>query len=135
MAYLKNAKYAVEDRVAIITLDHPPVNAFNAQTVQDLDAAIDMALEDEAVKVIIITGAGQMAFALALFADRCGQYIFISSASAYQKPLTYPIITESGYGLPYAGRWRPGAYRAARDQPGHYSWVGWHATPAAYSRS
>jgi enoyl-CoA hydratase len=62
MADLQNAKYAVEDRVAIITLDHPPVNAFNAQTMQDLDAALDMALDDESVKVVIITGAGQMAF-------------------------------------------------------------------------
>ncbi len=32
---------------------------------------------------------------LALFGDHCDQYIFISSASAYQKPLTHPIITES----------------------------------------
>ena len=32
---------------------------------------------------------------LDLFRGRCGQYIFISSASAYQKPLTHPIITES----------------------------------------
>lgn len=32
---------------------------------------------------------------LTLFAKNCGQYIFISSASAYQKPVTYPIITES----------------------------------------
>jgi nucleoside-diphosphate-sugar epimerase len=32
---------------------------------------------------------------LKLFSGICGQYIFISSASAYQKPLTYPIITES----------------------------------------
>lgn len=32
---------------------------------------------------------------LKLFGGLCGQYIFISSASAYQKPLTYPIITES----------------------------------------
>ena len=30
-----------------------------------------------------------------LFKDCCKQYIFISSASAYQKPLTHPIITES----------------------------------------
>lgn len=30
-----------------------------------------------------------------LFADRTEQYIFISSASAYQKPLVQPIITES----------------------------------------
>ncbi|WPJ96527.1 SDR family oxidoreductase [Coraliomargarita algicola] len=30
-----------------------------------------------------------------LFSGRCAQYIFISSASAYQKPLAQPIITES----------------------------------------
>ena len=30
-----------------------------------------------------------------LFNRRCGQYIFISSASAYQKPVTHPVITES----------------------------------------
>jgi nucleoside-diphosphate-sugar epimerase len=29
-----------------------------------------------------------------LFKGKCSQYIFISSASAYQKPLTFPIITE-----------------------------------------
>ncbi len=32
---------------------------------------------------------------LALFRGQVKQYIFISSASAYQKPPTYPIITES----------------------------------------
>lgn len=32
---------------------------------------------------------------LALFRDRCGQYIFISSASVYQKPMSHYIITES----------------------------------------
>lgn len=30
-----------------------------------------------------------------LFQNSCRQYIFISSASAYQKPLTHPVITES----------------------------------------
>ena len=39
---------------------------------------------------------------LALFSGKCGQYIFISSASAYQKPVTYPIITES---TPLANPW------------------------------
>jgi nucleoside-diphosphate-sugar epimerase len=29
-----------------------------------------------------------------LFADKAGQYIFISSASAYQKPLAHPVVTE-----------------------------------------
>lgn len=30
-----------------------------------------------------------------LFRDKTDQYIFISSASCYQKPLSYPVITES----------------------------------------
>jgi nucleoside-diphosphate-sugar epimerase len=30
-----------------------------------------------------------------LFKERTGQYIFISSASAYQKPLSHPVVTES----------------------------------------
>lgn len=32
---------------------------------------------------------------LALFSGRCGQFIFISSASAYEKPPSHPVITES----------------------------------------
>lgn len=32
---------------------------------------------------------------LALFREHCGQYIFISSASVYQKPMVHHIITES----------------------------------------
>jgi nucleoside-diphosphate-sugar epimerase len=31
---------------------------------------------------------------IATFSGRCGQYIFISSASAYQKPCPYPVIRE-----------------------------------------
>jgi enoyl-CoA hydratase/carnithine racemase len=62
VAELQNARYTVEDRIAIITLDHPPVNALDSQTVKDLDAALDMALTDEEAKVVIITGAGRRAF-------------------------------------------------------------------------
>jgi len=32
---------------------------------------------------------------IALFTGKVKQYIFISSASAYQKPLAYPVVTES----------------------------------------
>ncbi len=39
---------------------------------------------------------------LDLFEGRCGQYIFISSASAYQKPVTDYVITES---TPLANPW------------------------------
>ena len=51
-------KVAVEDRAGIITIDHPPANAFNTQTMLDLNAAFDEMAADPQVKVIIITGAG-----------------------------------------------------------------------------
>ena len=59
MGDYQNLKLAIEDRTAIITIDHPPANAFDTQTVMDLDAAFTECTESEQVKVIIITGAGQ----------------------------------------------------------------------------
>lgn len=50
----------VEDRTATLTIDHPPANAFNSQVLAELDAAFDEAIAVDDVKVIIITGAGQM---------------------------------------------------------------------------
>jgi len=50
---------SIEDRIAILTIDHPPANAFNKQTIQELDAAFDEVSANPDVKVIIITGAGQ----------------------------------------------------------------------------
>lgn len=32
---------------------------------------------------------------LELFRGKCGQYVFISSASAYAKPMSHPVVTES----------------------------------------
>jgi enoyl-CoA hydratase/carnithine racemase len=55
----QNVKVSIENRAAILTIDHPPANAFDTQTVTDLNAAIDDVLGDDKVKVIIITGAGQ----------------------------------------------------------------------------
>ncbi len=63
MAEYTNVKTAIEDRVAILTIDHPPANAFNRQTLDDLEAAFDEMIANDQVKVIVITGAGQFAFA------------------------------------------------------------------------
>ncbi len=63
MAEYTNIKVSIEDRVAILTIDHPPANAFNRATLDELQAAFDEALDNDLVKVIIITGAGQFAFA------------------------------------------------------------------------
>ena len=52
-------RYSIDNRTAIITIDHPPANAFNSQVLMELEMAVDEATADEQVKVIIITGAGQ----------------------------------------------------------------------------
>lgn len=62
MSEYTNLRIALEDRVAVMTLDHPPVNAFNDAVLADMDAAMDELIADDRVKVIIITGAGEYAF-------------------------------------------------------------------------
>ncbi len=59
MATYQYVKVAVEDRTAILTIDHPPANAFNAVVVQELGAAFDEVSANPTVKTIIITAAGQ----------------------------------------------------------------------------
>jgi len=50
---------SVANRIATLTIDHPPANAFNRQVVEELDAAFDEVTGNDEVKAIIITGAGQ----------------------------------------------------------------------------
>ena len=52
-------KVSVENRVATLTIDHPPANAFNSQVLDELGGAFDELTADDEVKVIIVTGAGQ----------------------------------------------------------------------------
>ncbi len=58
----ENVKVSVEDRVGIVTIDHRPVNALNRQTMQELGQALDAVRAETAVKVVILTGAGSLAF-------------------------------------------------------------------------
>lgn len=62
MAEYTNAKVTVEDRVGVLTIDHPPANAFDMATIADLTHAMDELIGNDQVKVIVITGAGQFAF-------------------------------------------------------------------------
>jgi enoyl-CoA hydratase/carnithine racemase len=55
-------RYTIEDKVAVLVIDHPPVNAINEQTVKELSEAVDTLIADPSVKVVIITGGGQLAF-------------------------------------------------------------------------
>ncbi len=56
-------KTAIEERVALITIDHPPVNALNQATLAELNEVIDEVLANPEVKAVVLTGGGQLAFA------------------------------------------------------------------------
>ncbi|MFZ2489512.1 MAG: enoyl-CoA hydratase-related protein [Anaerolineae bacterium] len=62
MADFQNIKYGVQDRIAVIAIDHPPANAFDQRTLDELEAAVDQAIASPDVKAIVVTGAGQFAF-------------------------------------------------------------------------
>lgn len=59
----ENLLYEVSDGVATVTINRPRVlNALNFQTRDELVAAFKEAHGDEAVRVVILTGAGEKAF-------------------------------------------------------------------------
>jgi enoyl-CoA hydratase/carnithine racemase len=48
--------------IAIITLNHPPVNAWNLGLMEDFEKAIDEIENHKDIRVLIITGAGEKCF-------------------------------------------------------------------------
>jgi enoyl-CoA hydratase/carnithine racemase len=62
MAERQFVKTTLEDRVAILTIDHPPVNALSAATMAELGDGVDELVVNPEVKAVVITGAGQIAF-------------------------------------------------------------------------
>ena len=55
-------EYTSADGVAVLTLNDPPANTYSYEMMQELDQAILKARMDEAVQVIVITGAGEKFF-------------------------------------------------------------------------
>ena len=61
MAY-ETLQFAREESFAVITLNRPPANAISEQLVTDLNAALTSVEDDEGVRAVIITGAGDKIF-------------------------------------------------------------------------
>ena len=51
-----------EGAVALVTIDHPPVNALSAQLIDELVAEYDRLDADDSVRAIVLHGAGEKAF-------------------------------------------------------------------------
>src|SRR5918994_5366794 len=55
-------KVEQDGRVAIVTLDHPPVNALSQQLLEELEEEYDRVDRDDEVRAIVIRGEGEKAF-------------------------------------------------------------------------
>jgi len=58
-----NILFEKEDGIAIITLNRPPMNPLNRQILRELRTALKNIRDDPSVRVLIMTGAGEKAFA------------------------------------------------------------------------
>jgi len=61
MAY-ETLLFAREERFAVITLNRPPANAISETLMRDLSAALSAVENDDTVRAVIITGAGDRIF-------------------------------------------------------------------------
>lgn len=62
MAY-KNLLVEISDGIAVVTINRPKsLNALNSETLSELNACFEAVEEDDAVKVLILTGSGEKSF-------------------------------------------------------------------------
>jgi enoyl-CoA hydratase/carnithine racemase len=58
----QNIRYEKQGAIALLTLNRPPANSVNLATLMDIDQALDAAEQDQEIRVLIITGAGEKGF-------------------------------------------------------------------------
>jgi enoyl-CoA hydratase len=74
----------IEDRIAVITIDNPPLNVWNTQMSVDLIAIVDSFIERRDIRVAIITGAGDRAFT-------AGQDLSVAGTGNLSSPMPSPF--------------------------------------------
>ncbi len=58
----KNITLEKKDGIAKLTIDRPPVNVMNCDTIGEISSALEQIAKDNEVKVLLIRGAGNRAF-------------------------------------------------------------------------
>jgi len=59
---LENIMLEKKGHIAVITINHPPANAWNLTTMLDFEKAVDDVEADADVRVVVLTGAGEKCF-------------------------------------------------------------------------
>ncbi len=98
-----------EDRLVIVTINHPPVNALNRQVMDELESKFDELLRDEEIGAVIITGAGDKAFVagadiseFTTLTSANGEQFSSRGQATFQKIADFPapvIAAVSGFAL------------------------------------
>ncbi len=58
----KNITLEKKDGIASITIDRPPVNVMNLETIDEISSALEQITKDDEIKVLLVRGAGNRAF-------------------------------------------------------------------------
>lgn len=81
----KKCSYTVTDGVAVMTVDNPPMNALSAPVLADIEASVREAIADDAVRVVVFTGAGDRAFIAGADIKEFGVLVDKASGSTFLK--------------------------------------------------
>ncbi len=58
------AYYEIKDKIAFVTIDHPPMNALDVETKEAIGSVFkELEMRSEEIRVVILHGAGEKAFA------------------------------------------------------------------------
>ncbi len=69
----QHVKCSVQDAIALVTLDRPPVNAFNAELQDEIIEVFDALSDAPEVRAVVFTGAGRTFSAGADIKERAGR--------------------------------------------------------------
>jgi enoyl-CoA hydratase len=58
----EHLKVKIENKTALVTLDHPPVNALSPAVLKEIKATFDELSKNDEVRAVVLTGAGNHAF-------------------------------------------------------------------------
>lgn len=58
----EHLKVKIENKTAVVTIDHPPVNALSPAVLKEIKATFDELSKNDEVRAVVLTGAGNHAF-------------------------------------------------------------------------